>query len=171
MKKLIVAAVMALGALVGVAAHAETKVAVFDAQEVLNNTGAAKRAVKDLTAKRNAAQDKINALEKPLIEKQKKLREQQAVMAPDKFAAAKDDFAKDLEKFRAEGEAIQTDLDKENAKVRKQISDAVRTVVEQIAKEKGYDLIVPKNLVFFSSTNVPDISDEVLARANKVLDK
>jgi Skp family chaperone for outer membrane proteins len=163
-------AMLALAALP--AAHAaEGKIAVFDAQQVINGTNAANRAISALTGKRDAAQTRINALEKPLLEKQKKLREQQAVMAPDKFNAEKEAFAKDLLAFRNQAQQIQTDLDEENLKLRKTIADAVRTVVEQIAKEKGYDIILPKGLTFYSSANVPDISADALARANKLLDK
>lgn len=170
LKTALMAAVMALGAAI-LPAHAEGKLAVFDAQQVINGTNAAKRAISTLTTRRDAAQTKINALEKPLLEKQQKLREQQAVMAADKFKQAQADFAKDLAAFRVQAQQIQGDLDEENLKLRKQIADVVRSVVEQIAKEKGYDVILPKGMTFYTSANVPDISAEALARANKLLDK
>lgn len=170
MKNILLAAI-AVAALTATAAVAEVKVAIFDAQETINATNAAKRAVQTLTSKRDAAQAKINALEKPLIDKQDKLREQQAVMTADKLKAAQTEFAKDLAKFRADAQAIQADLDKENLKIRKQIADAVRTVVEEIAKEKGYDVILPKGMTFYTSPAIPNISADALARANKVLDK
>jgi len=66
---------------------------------------------------------------------------------------------------------IQSDLDEQNLKVRKQIADAVKSAVESIAKEKGYDIVLPKGVTFYSSANVPDITADTLARANKLLDK
>lgn len=172
LKTTLAAAVLAVAGLVGTA-HAQAKptIAVFDAQQVINGTNAAKRAVTELTGKRNTAQSKIDALEKPLLEKQRTLASQQGVMAADKFKQAQVDFAKDLGAFRQQAQQIQTDLDDQNLKLRKQIADAVRTVVEQIAKEKGYDLVLPKGVTFYTSTNVPDISTDALARANKLLDK
>lgn len=160
-----------LGMVLAMPVMAQAKLAVFDAQQVINDTNAAKRAVQTLTSKRDAAQGKINELEKPLVEKQQKLREQQAVLAPDKFRQAQADFAKDLAKFRTDAQAIQANLDEDNMKIRKQIADAVRGVVEQIAKEKGYDAVLPKGMLFYASDKVPDISAEVLTRANKALDK
>ncbi|MBI1309656.1 MAG: hypothetical protein GC129_07435 [Proteobacteria bacterium] len=171
LKSATLALTLALAFTAAAASAAELKVAVFDAQQVLNGTNAAQRAVKDLTAKRDAAQVKIDALEKPLMAKQEKLREQQAVMAPDKFKAAQEDFAKDVATFRASAQTIQSGLDADNIKARKDVADAVRTAVEAIAKEKGYDLVVPKGMAFYNSPNVPDISTEALARANKLLDK
>jgi|GEM_PF-2149051 len=165
-----VALAVALG--FAAAAHAaDAKIAVFDAQMVINGTNAAKRAVKDLTAKRDAAQAQINALEKPLIAKQQKLREQQSVLSADKFQDEQKAFAKDLADFRAKASDIQSGLDEENLKFRKQITEAVRKIVEQIAKEKGYEVILPKGITFYTAPDVPDISDDVLARANKALDK
>lgn len=152
-------------------AHADGKIAVFDAQQVINGTNAAKRAITELTGKRNAAQSKIDTLEKPLLEKRKKLAEQQAVMAADKFRAEQEAFAKELVAFRNQAQQIQNGLDEENLKLRKRIADAVRSAVEAIAKEKGYDIVLPKGMTFYTSANVPDVSSDALARANKLLDK
>ena len=171
-KTALLAAVMAVAAAVGAqAAEAKQNIAVFDAQQVINGTNAAKRAISDLTSKRNAAQAKIDALEKPLLDKQQKLRGQQSVMAADKFQQAQADFAKELNAFRQQAQKIQNDLDEQNMKLRKTIADAVKTAVEGIAKEKGYDIVLPKGVTFYTSANVMDISTEVLARANKTLDK
>jgi Skp family chaperone for outer membrane proteins len=166
-----VSAPVALAAEASAKADASLKVAIFDAPQVINGTNAAKRAVSTLTSRRDAAQKKINALEKPLLEKQQKLREQQTVMAPDKFQAAQESFAKDLADFRAKAADIQGGLDEENMKLRKQIAEAVRDTVEKIAKERGYDLVLPKGMTFYAASNVPDISAEVLEKANKALDK
>ncbi len=168
----VLALVMAVAAVVGANAQAKTPtIAVFDAQQAINGTNAAKRAISELTGKRNAAQSKIDALEKPLLDKQQKLRSQQGVMAADKFQQAQADFAKELNDFRQQAQKIQNDLDEQNMKLRKTIADAVKVSVEGIAKEKGYDIVLPKGVTFYTSPNVVDISTEVLARANKVLDK
>jgi outer membrane protein len=150
---------------------AELKIAVFDATEVMANTNAAKRAAGALEGRVNAAQARINALEKPLLAKQKQLQEQKAVMADDKFQAARAEFGKELNAFRQQAQEIQGGLESENTKLRRQITDGVRTVVGQLAAERKYDLILPKALVFHSSANVPDVTDEVLKRANALLDK
>jgi len=168
----VLALVMAVAAVAGVQAQAKAPtIAVFDAQQVINGTNAAKRAISELTGKRNAAQSRIDALEKPLLDKQQKLRSQQGVMAADKFQQAQADFAKELNDFRQQAQKIQGDLDEQNMKLRKTIADAVKVSVEGIAKEKGYDIVLPKGVTFYASPNVVDISAEVLARANKALDK
>ena len=152
-------------------AAAQMKVAVFDAQEVITNTNAAKRAVSTLTSRRDGAQKKIDDLEKPLVEKQKQIRGQQAMMSPEKLQEAQAAFAKDLAKFRASAQEIQSDLDRENLKLRKDITDAVRQVVSQLATEQKLDMVLPKGAVFYSSAQVPDLTAEVLKRTNVLLDQ
>jgi outer membrane protein len=167
-----IVALSALGvSLLAQPAAAQMKVAVFDAQEVITNTNAAKRAVGTLTSRRDGAQQKIDALEKPLVEKQKQIRSQQAVMSPEKLQEAQAAFAKDLAKFRASAQEIQSDLDRENLKLRKDITDAVRQVVSQLATEQKLDMVLPKGAVFYSSAQVPDLTAEVLKRTNALLDK
>jgi outer membrane protein len=152
-------------------AWAEMKVAVFDATQVMTSTNAAKRAQTAIEAKVTEAQQRIAALQKPLLEKQKTLKEQAAVMAPDKAREAQATFTKELTAFRTQTEAIQNGLDRDNMQMRKRITDTVRVVVEKIAAEKKYDLVLPKGFAYYSSPMVPDISAEVLAQTNAILDK
>lgn len=151
--------------------HAELKMAVVDATEVMANTNAAKRAAQTLEARLEAGKKEISALEKPLLEKQKQLRDQASVMAPDKAKAAQAEFGKQLAEFRRKAQEIQGQFDAEDAKLRARIADGVRSVVAEIAKEQKYDVILPKSLVFHTSDAVPDITAEVLTRANALLDK
>lgn len=175
LKTTLAAAALALAAITGVHAQAASakplSIAVFDTQKVMNGTNAAKKASADLMAKSKDAQSRINALEKPLIEKRQKLIGQQGVMAADKFKQASDEFAKELDTFRGQALKIQSDLDQEIVKTRKRISDAVGQAVEQIAKEKSYDLVLPKGMIIYTGPNVTDISADAMARANKMLDK
>lgn len=170
MRKIITTALV-LAMVAGAAVAAELKVAVLDGPMVINQTNAAKRAVETLKSSRDSAQKQIAALEAPLVDKQKKLVEQQKVLAPDKFAAEQKAFEQDVAAFRAKAEAIQADLEKKGLGLRKQIADTVRTIVDKLAKERGYDLVVSKSMVFSSSANVPDITAEVLKQANAALDK
>lgn len=169
-KNFAVAAAMGAAALTaGQAFAAELKVATLDAQQVINDTNAAKRAVSSLQAKRDAAQKQIDGMEAPLLEKRKKLADQN--LTGDKAKTAEEAFGKEVAEFREKAINIQRDLDQANLTARKQIADAVKTVVDTIAKEKGYDLVLPKSVLLYNTGNVPDISADTLKRANAILDK
>jgi outer membrane protein len=170
MNKTLVAMLVGVSALVASNVLAQN-IATLDSLHVVNQTGAAKRALENLKKQRDAAQAKINQLEAPLIAKQKQLAEQQSAMSADKLKAEQEAFRKQAEAFRAEASKIQENLQQEGLKMRKNIAEAVSAVVAEIAKEKGYDLVIPKAAVVYAGPKVLDISDEVLKRANAKLDK
>jgi outer membrane protein len=150
---------------------AELKVAVFDTNAVVAGANASKRAATTMEARVNAARGQIDALEKPLKEKQQTLRQQASIMTPEKAREAQAVFAKEFAAFRQQAETIQGGLERENMQQRQRISEGLRSAVTQLAQEKGFDLVLPKGMVFFSSTAVPDVTAEVLARTNTILDK
>ncbi|PIZ30100.1 MAG: hypothetical protein COY40_05410 [Alphaproteobacteria bacterium CG_4_10_14_0_8_um_filter_53_9] len=144
-------------------------VAVLDAQTVVTGTNAYKAAVSSLSAKRDAAQKKLKAMEAPLAEKEKTLIEQASVMDKAKLQAAQEELKKDVIGFRTEARNIQEALDKENFETRKKIAEAVQSAVDSIAKEKGYDIVMPKAQTLFVSDKVVDITKETLAKTNAIL--
>lgn len=146
------------------------KIAVLDSQRVVNSTNAAKKAVKELTAARDAAQKKVKKLEKPLLEKRNALEEKKSVLSQEDFLKEQGKLRNDVRSFRLEAQTIQEDLERKNLTFRKKISDTVREVVAEYAKEKGYDIVLPKALLLYA-TDATDISDAVLARTNKKLGK
>jgi outer membrane protein len=152
-------------------AWAELKIAVFDTNAVLAGNNAAKRAASAMESRVSAAQSRIQQLEQPLLTKQQQLREQTAVMTPEKAREAQAAFAKELSAFRQQAQTIQSSLETENQKQRGRIAEGVRTAVAQLAQEKQLDLVLPKGMIFFSSNAVPDVTAEVLSRANAILDK
>ncbi|RYG60111.1 MAG: OmpH family outer membrane protein [Alphaproteobacteria bacterium] len=146
-------------------------IAVFDNQKVMTSVNAVKRANDSMTAKTKDAKTRIDALEKPLLEKKKQLSAQQGVMAADKFKIETDAFMKDLENLRQQTAKIESDLNKDMFASRKRIIDGVSAAVEQVAKEKGYDIVLPKGNTIVTSANVPDITSEAIVKANLLLDK
>lgn len=144
--------------------------AVLDAQKVVNSTNAAERAVKELVAARDAAQAKIDKLEKPLVAKRKALEEKKTILSQDEFLKEQGLLRNEYRSFQIEAQGIQEDLERQNISVRKKISDTVKAVVAEYAKKKGYDIVLPKALLFYA-TDSTDISDDILKLANQQLDK
>lgn len=159
---------MALGLFVAGAAVAEQKIAVIDVVKVLNQSNANQKAEKELTAKRDKAQTQINTLEKPILDKQQRLRERRTAMPPEQFEEEQAKLRQEIREYRAQAQTIQEGLQREALKRRKEIADAVDSVVTTIAKAEGYSLVLPKNITVFSMDAL-DISDAVLADVNKKL--
>lgn len=143
--------------------------AVVDAQSVMRSANATKSAEVTLTKQREAIIAKVTALQAPLEAKRKELGEQAAVMSADKRAAAEDAFRKDFVAMRTQIQTLQEDFDKQAVAANKRITDAIKLSVAEIAKEKGYDMVLPKGGVHYSAPSVPDITAETLARTNAKL--
>ncbi len=151
------------------AAQAQT-IATVDAQGIVNQTNAAQRAMKSLQKKTDEAQTEIDAMEAKISKQQETLEKKKGVVSESAFLDEQDKLRKSLREYRNKAQAIQEDIDRENMKLRKEITDVVRNVVEEIAKEKGYEAVIAHSLLLYSKENI-DISDEVLKRANQKLDK
>jgi len=166
---LTLASVITTGALAG-ALHAQAvNIAVLDAQEVINSTNAAQRAVEQLKGRQDEAQNRIDALEAPLIERREDLERKRSAMTQEQFLAAQSELRRDINQFRAEAQAIQEELDREQIRLRRIIAETVKSEVEELAAERNYTLVLPKGLVFHAVESI-DISAEVLQRANATLD-
>ncbi len=155
---------------VAFSAQAETKIAVVDTQAVIAQTNAAERAREILKIETEEAQKNIDKLEKELKKKQDDLMNKKSVLSEDKFKEEEDKLKKAVRDYRMEVRASQEGLDRRNLELRKPIVDAVREVIIDIAKKEGYTAILPTKLVVFHETEI-DLTEEVLKRTNKKLDK
>ena len=167
-RQVVLGALLGVGSLLGAVAAqaADLKVAVFDPQLIYAQSTAAKRAGDQLKAKQDQANTQIAGLEKPLEDKQKALASQQSLLSADKLKSQQDDLRKDYLAYRGQAAKISGDFEKAQFDARKTIADAMKVVVEDLAKQKGYDLVLPKGIAFYNSAAVTDISQDVLTGVN-----
>ncbi len=156
--------------IVAVPSFAETSIAVVDMIEVLNESNAQKRNDIALAKKRDDFQEKINKMEAPLLEKKRRLEERRSMMTDEQFIEEQSQLRAEVREVRAEVQTLQESLQREVLRRRKEILGAVNSVVDSLAKAKGYDLVLDKNSIRFASDKT-NISKEVLKRVNKRLDK
>jgi outer membrane protein len=149
-------------------AGAGLKIAILDGQAVLAKTDASQRALVELQKQTQEAQTKINEMEKELLDRRKELESQRSVLSAEKLAEAESQLRADFTKFRAEAQKIQEQLDRSTMSMRRNIADEIHAVVKEMAKAKGYDLVLPKQAPIFSNDKL-DITDEVLEAVNKRL--
>lgn len=144
------------------------KIGVLDAPLIINTSNAAKSANKALEKQVKEAQEKIAGLEKPLVAQQKKLQEDRAVLSSEKLAEKEAELRKNIRAFQLEKQSMKEAIDRENIKMRKDIAQKVRKIIETYAKEKGFDLIIPESAGIFYKPEM-DITKEVLELVNKEL--
>ena len=150
---------------IGLAAAAESKIAVVDTQLILSQANAAKTAAEAIKKATETAQNKVNAIEARLAKQQEELRGKKGVLSADKFAEEEEKFRKAVRDFRTEAQSIQAALEQDSRNRRNRVIEAVRVEIEAMAKEKGYDIAIAKNLVLYAGAQ-DDLTQDVLKRVN-----
>ena len=96
--------------------------------------------------------------------------EQQSVIAPEAFEVKAQDYEKKLQNYQVEKQNKLRNLEGVLQKARNEILENVKPILEELSKELGVTVILEKNSVLLSATNM-DITDEVIKKLNKELPK
>jgi outer membrane protein len=168
MKKIIT--LFSMLALFALPAVAEVKIAVIDMQLVMNGTEAAKNTQDELKKESEKANKRFTEMEESFKERVEDLRRKKGVLSEEKYLEEEAVLRKLYRDQQSEVQSVNEKLSREYKRVQKQISDEVDEIVSDIAKEKGYDAVMRRSYLVYGSKSI-DITKQVLARVDKVLDK
>lgn len=143
-------------------------IAVLDAQEIINNSDAAKNAIKDIEKLRDQSQEMINEMEADLNKKREAFESKQSVLSEDKLMAEQSKLKAEVRTYQVQVQNMQEQISNQVMMHRKEIIEAMRKVVSDIAAEEGYDLVVEKNQLLYNSSDL-DITDAVMKQVNNRL--
>jgi outer membrane protein len=144
-------------------AHAETKIAIVHGEEILQKSPQAKAADDKLKAEFDKRRSDLETQGKALQDDMQKFQRDGDTMSPDQ----KSKMARDLDTRRVDfgyaQQKLQEDFQARYRELSAGLSSKIRDVIIQVAKEKGYDLVLGDAV--YSSASI-DITDEVLKRLN-----
>jgi Skp family chaperone for outer membrane proteins len=92
------------------------------------------------------------------------------VIAPEAFEVKAQDYEKKLQNYQVEKQNKLRKLEGVLQTARNEILENVKPILEELSKELGVTVILEKNSVLLSATNM-DITDEVIKKLNKELPK
>ena len=154
--------------------HAETypntSIAIVDLNLILSESKAAKAATKDFEQIQKDTESEIVESDKSMLEERNKLIEQQSVIAPEAFEVKAKDYEKKLQNYQVEKQNKLRKLESVLQKARNEILENVKPILEELSKDLGVTVILEKNSVLLSATNM-DITDKVIKKLNKELPK
>lgn len=160
----------ALAMVMSVSAFAETKIAVLDAQGVVAQANAAKRANEILKIDAEEAQKELDKMKEKIKKQDADLVKKKSVLSEAKYKEQEDLLKKDVKAYYAEVQASEENLQRRRAELRQPILDAMRDVTREIAQKEKYTVILPLQMTHFHEDSI-NITEEVLKRVNKKLDK
>jgi Skp family chaperone for outer membrane proteins len=143
------------------------KIGVFDPEILWKQTDLGKKYNQDLSAARDRLQSQIDKKSEEIEGLKSRLRQQSASLNDDKI----NDMKKDILAKQTEFDRLNEDATKEMkyqlGEVQGRFQEMLAKTIESFGKEKGYTLIMMKDVVSFSATGV-DISQDLLAKFNEM---
>ena len=150
--------------------YPNTSIAIVDLNLILSESKAAKDATKQFEIIQKNTEEEIIKSDKEMLEERNKLIEQQSVIAPEAFELKAKDYEKKLQNYQSEKQNKLRSLEGVLQKARNDILENVKPILEELSKELGVTVILEKNSVLLSATNM-DITDDVIKKLNKELPK
>lgn len=144
-------------------------IAVIDINGVERQSVAWESLRGQVESRRAAYQEQLAAREKELQEKGQELQAQQAILDPEVLKSREDELRLQVAQLRQQAVDVKKTLDKLYASARRQIRDALVVVVNEIAAERGLNLILNmsrQDQTVAYADNRLNISQEALERLN-----
>jgi outer membrane protein len=161
MHKMLIAAVMALP--LSLAQAADVKIGFVSIAKILSSSpqadAASKRLEKEFAPRKKGLDDAIKSLRK----QEEKLAKDGAVMSESQRRNLENDIRNQARELKRTGDEFREDFNlrrnEELGKFQKQVLD----VVNNVAKEEGFDLVINDQATLYVSQRV-DVTDKVLSR-------
>ena len=148
----------------------DMSVAVLDMQKVLASSEAGKVAQQAMEQKMKELQDKFKKDEDALLALQEEIEKKSSVWSEEKKQNKAIEFQKMRRDLRVKQDDANLELKQLQEKQLGPIIKELEKVVDKVAKEKGYSLILPKTAVVYASDSI-DISGEVTQALNEMTKK
>ena len=154
----------------GAANAAEFKLAYVDVQKAIEKTSMGKKAKEEM---KKEAEKKNKELEKKKtdIDKMREdIEKKRSVLAEEAFAKRAAELQEEMQKFNQTAAKAQTELQKKESELLEPIVKKMKTVIEQLAKDKGITMVIQSNqnaqIVLYAAAET-DLTDELVKAFDK----
>ena len=149
-------------------ADAPLTIAVVDVQALMTQSDAAKSLEKQVSDRKEKFIASLSKQEQDLRDAQKKLTDARATMSKDAFAKKAQEFEKKLMDTRQMAQDTKKTYDDALEKALNQLRAKIYEVVQGIAKEKSYTLVISKQEVVVGQSSM-DITDDAMKKLNATI--
>jgi Skp family chaperone for outer membrane proteins len=172
MKTLFAAVVAACVLAATVPSHAQVMetptVAVIDMKRIMSEANAAKDAHRQITQYRDSYRSQIAKEEDALRQEKEQLDRQRTILSQEAFNQKRQEFQRKVTDVQRKVQDRRKALEETLVEVRRQIGTTVSKIVNELANEKRFHIVVDRSQVMYVASNV-EITSDVLAALNKQL--
>ncbi|MGB6229627.1 MAG: OmpH family outer membrane protein [Litorimonas sp.] len=151
-------------------AYAQSTILVVDTAKVYNDSTVGQHVARQVEAMATSTGSQLNAQATPLEATEKNLKlktdgkTQQQILADPTLRSEIETFQKSAIKLRQDTAIAQRELQMTEAKARQVVTAKMKTIIDQIARERNADVVLEKQLVIYGEP--ADITNTVLSRLN-----
>ncbi len=148
-------------------AFAEPKIVVVDPERALGATEEVKARIGKFQSDMQGQENKLRKLRDDIMKIEERLQKEGVAMSRDQSQSLTDERDAKMIEFRSLQQLVQQRLQQSQEELQTAMSPKLEKAVADLSKQKGYDLVLVKQAVLFSSQSV-DITDDVTKQINKM---
>jgi outer membrane protein len=148
-----------------VASAADLKIRVVRVEKILSEAPQVEAVNKSMMEKFGDKRSELQGLEKDIKTMQENYKRNELVMTEDKLNELKSKIINNVQMFKQKEAALGQEVQAMRSKELMTLQQSIREIINSIAKENGYDLILSDGVLY--TNEALDISNEVLERMKK----
>lgn len=169
MKKIVknsLAAIAVSSALLTGAAQAEQKIGVVDMMSIFQELPQRDAIAQSLQAEFQPKFEEMRGLETQVEELQQKLQRDASIMSDSEKEEARRELETLVSEAQLKGQALNEETRERQNQERNRLLGQVQEVINRIAADEGYDIVLQSNAVAYIKADV-DLSDAVIAEMSE----
>jgi len=164
MKKIITGLSVALASTT--LSYAETKIAVVNPAEIFSDSDLGSVSVKKLENGLKPEAAKLKQQQEAIMQEVQQLQQNSSTMTKDELAKKQQAIQQEQQTFSEKARILQQKESTKKDELSKKFQAKFDGSVKEVAKEKGYNMVVTTQALAYAE-GVPDISNDVVALMNK----
>lgn len=149
-------------------AQGATKIAVFDAGRVSEETTEGKRIAAQLTSLQDKKRSELQEKQKKVADIQQQLATQALSLSAEKRSALEKEGQKLALELNQAQESARNELQLEVQEAQNRFQGQLLHVVEEFGRDEGFDIILEKSLVAYAASSI-DVTTTLVDRFNKLV--
>jgi outer membrane protein len=151
----------------GLVHAAETKIGVVDMQKAIQSTATGKKAKTELESEFNKKKKELEKKEADLKKMGEDLERKKSVLSEEVLSKKQAEFQEEMLKYRDVVGKSQIEIQKKERDLTAPILEKMKKVIEKVAKEKGYTMVLENSQMVLFATPDADLTAEVIKSYEK----
>ncbi len=146
---------------------ADSKVGFVDMQKAIQTTSAGKKAKAELEGEFNKKKKELEKKEADLKKMGEDLEKKKSVLSEEALGKKQAEFQAEMMNYREIVGKSQLDIQKKERDLTAPILEKMRKVIANLAKEKGYTMVIENSQMVLYATPDADMTEEVIKAYEK----